>query len=109
MIDALSQWLMRNPYSSTSLIFLAVVALGWVLLGWGERQFGFLLLLYFIVTLGIRLDEISRALGGGRGTPAAGAAEEETVIGQLREIRALLAEIKAAQQRPAARPTRDDN
>jgi hypothetical protein len=109
MIETVKQWLLRNPYSAASVVFLALAMVGWVLFGWGERQFGLLLLLYFIVTLGIRLDEISRTLGGGRSTPADGAAEEETVIDQLREIKDLLAEMKAAQAGPPARaPGKED-
>ncbi len=103
MIDSLKKWLLRNPYSATSLFFLVLAVLGRVLLGWGEREFGFLLLLFFIISLGIRLDEISRTLGGGRAAPHTDPREEETIIAQLREIRTLLAEIKVAQGQPSVR------
>ncbi len=109
MIDTVKQWLFRNPYSSTSLVFLVLAILGWGLLGWGEREFGFLLLLYFIISLGIRLDEISRILGGGRDTGPTDPGEEETVIAQLREIKTLLAEIKAARHHSAERAPEENN
>jgi hypothetical protein len=46
----------------------------------------FVLLLYFIVTLGIRLDDISRKIGGGS-NPSADAADRENLISQLDEIK----------------------
>ena len=67
MINAIQHWTQRHPYTLTGLLFLAMVLFGWIALGWGERQLGFLLLIYFIVALGIRLDEISRTLGGSSG------------------------------------------
>jgi len=69
MINSVSHWFSRHPYGITSIVFIIIVLLGWRMLGWGERQLGFLLLLYFIIALGIRLDDISRALGGSGGNP----------------------------------------
>ena len=76
MINAIQHWTQRHPYTLTGLLFLAMVLFGWTALGWGERQLGFLLLIYFIVALGIRLDEISRTLGGGSGNAATANAEQ---------------------------------
>jgi hypothetical protein len=56
MRNAATQWTQRHPYALTGILFLAMVLVGWQELGWGERQLGFVLLIYFIVTLGIRLD-----------------------------------------------------
>ena len=53
---------MRNPYTLTSVLFLIAVIAGSILLRWGPREYGFLLILYFVVVLGIRLDGISRQL-----------------------------------------------
>lgn len=75
------------------------------MLGWGERQLGFLLLLYFIVALGIRLDDISRAIGGSGGNPRIVRGEPESLAAQLREIRALLRQIQTSLDKP---PHRDD-
>jgi hypothetical protein len=97
MRNSISQWVAGHPYTVTSLIFLVMILLGWQVLNWGERHLEFVLLLYFIVTLGIRLDEISRSIGG---RTAARAGDPDTVIGQLREIKQLLRRIDAKLQGP---------
>jgi hypothetical protein len=108
MINAIQNWTQRHPYTLTGLLFLAMVLLGWTALGWGERQLGFLLLIYFIVTLGIRLDEISRTLGSS-GNLRAAAGEPESLMAQLQEIRSLLGQIQAALERlPGNREERKD-
>jgi hypothetical protein len=90
MVFWLNQWFSRHPYTIASVIFLILAVFGWRVLDWGERQLGFLLLLYFIMTLGIRLDEISRAIGG------SGGREPDCLAVQLREIRAHLRHIQAS-------------
>jgi hypothetical protein len=100
MKTSVIQWILRHPYTATSLIFLAIVAFGWRVLGWGERQLGFVLLLYFMVTLGVRLDEISRCLGPGGGTPRSAPGDPETVIAHLKDIKALLGRIEDKLKRP---------
>jgi hypothetical protein len=105
MINSIGQWFSRHPYGSTSIVFMIIVLFGWRMLGWGERQLGFLLLLYFMVALGIRLDEISRAIGGSGGNPRVVRGEPESLAVQLREIRSLLRQIQASLEKP---PPRDD-
>jgi len=102
MINAIQHWTQRHPYTLTGLLFLAMVLLGWTKLGWGERQLGFLLLIYFIVALGIRLDEITRAIGGDPGNQRARAGDADTVVAHLREIKELLRRIDSKLQRPAS-------
>jgi hypothetical protein len=97
-----NQWFSRHPYTIASAIFLALAVFGWRVLDWGERQLGFLLLLYFIVTLGIRLDEISRAIGGSGGNPRSAGKEPECLAEQLREIRLQLRRIQASLDQPPA-------
>jgi hypothetical protein len=75
------------PYFWTSIIFLIIMITGWQVLYWQAENYAFLLLLYFIVTLGIRLDDISRKLGGGVGNPRAGSGENENLISQLNDIK----------------------
>lgn len=70
---------------------MGILLFGWRGLGWGERQLGFALLLYFLVTLGIRLDEIARSLGG----KIDRAGETEAITDQLQEIRRLLRRIES--------------
>lgn len=93
----------RRPYTITSLIFLAVIVLGWQLLDWGERQFGFLLLLYFIVALGIRLDEISLIIGGSGGNPHSSQEPSASIVAQLGEIRSILRKIQTSLEKPSRR------
>ncbi len=54
---------MKKPYLLTSLFFILVFAAGAILLEWGSISFAFLVLFYFIVIIGIRLDDISRQIG----------------------------------------------
>lgn len=95
----MGNWFAKHPYTITSGVFIGILLFGWRGLGWGERQLGFALLLYLMVTLGVRLDEISRSLGG-KSDPAPG--DRESVVGQLREIRTLLQRIEA--KLPPAKP-----
>jgi uncharacterized membrane protein len=66
------------------------MVIGWQVLYWPAENFMFLLLLYFIVTLGIRLDDISRKIGSGLDRPEAGFREKENVISQLHDIKITL-------------------
>jgi len=54
---------MKKPYLLTSLFFIVVFAAGVVFLEWAEITFAFLVLLYFITIIGIRLDDISKQMG----------------------------------------------
>lgn len=76
-----------NPYFVTSLVFLAIVLTGGFLFHWGEEEFAYLLLLYLIVGLGIRLDDISKQMGSGHARPTQIGDHEENIIGLLKEIR----------------------
>lgn len=100
MIHWINNWFSTHPYVVTSVISIILAAFGWWVLGWGERHLGFLLLLYFIMALGIRLDEIARAIGGSGGHPGR---EPESVAAQLREIRLLLRQLQSGRDTPARR------
>lgn len=54
---------MKNPYTLTTVIFVIIAIIGAWFLGWRDENFAFILLLYFIVALGIKLDEISGQIG----------------------------------------------
>ena len=69
--------------------------IGWRFLYWREENFAFLLLLYFIVTLGIRLDDISRKIGGGGVKLPHSSEEKDTIVRQLNEIRVSLLTLNA--------------
>ena len=63
MLDKIKKWILDHPYFLTSAVFLIILFLGWRVMYWRKETFAFVLLLYFIVTLGIRLDDISRKIG----------------------------------------------
>lgn len=54
---------MKNPYSLTTAIFVIIAMVGAWFLDWRDENFAFILLLYFIITLGIKLDEIAGQIG----------------------------------------------
>ena len=85
----LTKWVAGHPYFITSALFLVLIAFGSIHLNWRKDDYMFLLLLYFIVTLGIRLDDIARQIGYGRQTPPE---SEENVLAALHEMRGLLRE-----------------
>ena len=89
----MTKWITDRPYLVTSASFLIIMIIGWQVLYWQAEDFTFLLLLYFIVTLGIRLDDISRKIGGGAGQLSAGSVDQESVISQLNDIKASLGNI----------------
>jgi hypothetical protein len=104
----MKKFLTSHPYTVTSSVFIIIVAFGFLYLDWRRDEYAFALLLYFIVTLGVRLDDISRQLGIGHTNPATLADHSDRVIHLMQEIqRALaetnqkLAEIQATMERKA--------
>ena len=89
----MKKWITDRPYLVTSAIFLVIIVFGWLFLHWREEDYAFVLLLYFIVTLGIRMDDISRKIGGGTGRRPAGSEDKETIINQLNDIQTTLAKL----------------
>lgn len=91
----MKNWISDHPYFWTSLIFLGIMLVGWQMLFWRAETFMFVLLLYFIVTLGIRLDDISRKIGGGGDNPRTTTADRENLIGQLDDIKVSIRALNA--------------
>jgi hypothetical protein len=91
----MKKWIIDRPYIFTSIIFLIVMIFGWRVLYWQEENFAFLLLLYFIVTLGIRLDDISRKIGGGAVQLPHSSGEKDSIVRQLNDIRVSLLALNA--------------
>ena len=87
MIDKIKQWIVDHPYFLTSAVFLAILFVGWRVLYWREENFAFILLLYFIVTLGIRLDDISRKIGTLTSNTTNNPDNEECLMHQLNDIK----------------------
>ena len=86
----MKKWIIEHPYISTSAVFMVIILIGWRFLYWQWENFAFLLLLYFIVTLGIRLDDISRKIGSNPNRPFSISGEKENIISQLTDIQSSL-------------------
>ena len=104
----MKKWITDYPYFWTSMIFLVIMIVGWQILYWRAENYAFLLLLYFIVTLGIRLDDISRKLGGGVGNPHAGSGETENLISQLNDIKVSIRALNATLNKLVEDTEKDD-
>jgi len=83
----MKKWLNDHPYLFTSAIFMIIVIFGWQFLYWRWENFALLLLLYFMVTLGIRLDDISKKIGSLSRPSSPNSAEQDSIISQLNEIK----------------------
>ena len=99
MIDKIKQWIVDHPYFLTSAVFLAILFVGWRVLYWREENFAFILLLYFIVTLGIRLDDISRKIGTRTSTTTNNPDNKESLMHQLYDIKHALLVMNATLNR----------
>jgi hypothetical protein len=108
MIDKIKKWIIGHPYFSTSVVFLIILFVGWRVLYWREENFAFILLLYFIVTLGIRLDDISRKIGTRTTTPAQNPDDRETLMNQLNDIKYALSSISATLNRILEKTEKED-
>ncbi len=105
----MKKFLAEHPYTVTSGVFIVLITFGFLFLHWRSNEYAFVLLLYFIVTLGIRLDDISRQIGIGTESPATLAEKNDRVINLMQQIQqsleetnAKLAEIQAALDRRGA-------
>jgi len=77
----MQKWFTKNPYAAVAVVFLVTLLFGRHLLGWGALAFAYFLLLYCIVAVAIKLDEIAAGLN--------------TVAGLLRKIVVSAAESNA--------------
>lgn len=53
----------KNPYVLTAFIFVIILFVGRKFFHWGEISSAFVLLFFFLVTIGIRLDDIVKRIG----------------------------------------------
>lgn len=109
MIDKIQKWVVDHPYFLTSVIFLVILVVGWRVLYWREQNFAFILLLYFIVTLGIRLDDISRKIGTRTATAANTPDSQESLMHQLNDIKHALLAINTALNRILEKTEKKDD
>jgi hypothetical protein len=108
MIDKIRQWIVDHPYFLTSAVFLAILFVGWRVLYWHEENFAFILLLYFIVTLGIRLDDISRKIGT-RSSTTQNPDGNESLMQQLNDIKHALLAMNATLNRILEKNEKNDH
>jgi hypothetical protein len=109
MIDKIKKWVVDHPYFLTSAVFLVILFVGWRVLYWREANFAFILLLYFIVTLGIRLDDISRKIGTRNATAANNPDSKESLMHQLNEMKHALLAINATLNRILEKTEKKDH
>ena len=93
MREKIKKWIVDHPYFLTSAVFLVILFVGWRVLYWREETFGFILLLYFIVTLGIRLDDISRKIGNRAAGAANNPGSNASLMNELNDIKRVLLSI----------------
>ena len=98
-MEKIKKWVVNHPYFLTSAVFLIILLVGWQVLYWREENFAFILLLYFMVTLGIRLDDISRKIGTRPGPLPGNPEDKETIMHQLADIKYTLLSINATLNR----------
>jgi hypothetical protein len=91
----MKKWIFEHPYASTSTVFMVIIIIGWRLLYWQWENFAFMLLLYFMVTLGIRLDDISKKIGSNSLRSSTLYRDKDSIIGQLNDIKSSLATLNA--------------
>ena len=108
MIEKIKRWVVDHPYFLTSAVFLVILFVGWRVLYWREENFAFVLLLYFIVTLGIRLDDISRKIGTRTSTAVNNPASQESLMHQLNDIKHALLAINATLNRILEKTEKED-
>jgi hypothetical protein len=109
MMDKIKKWVVDHPYFLTSAVFLVILFVGWRVLYWREVNFAFILLLYFIVTLGIRLDDISRKIGARTSTAANNPGSNESLMHQLNDIKHALLAINATLNRILEKTEKKDH
>lgn len=89
----MKKFLAEHPYTATSGIFIVLITFGFLFLHWRKEDYAFALLLYFIVTLGIRLDDISRQLGIGPTDATTSLADkQDRIISLMQQIQHNLSE-----------------
>ncbi len=91
----MKKFLAAHPYTVTSGLFIVLITFGFLFLHWRQDEYAFALLLYFIVTLGIRLDVISRQIGIGQSPQYTLAEKNDRIISLMQQIQQNLSETNA--------------
>lgn len=85
-MSKIREWMTDRPYAVAGFIFLGLAIVGVRIFGWWQDELKLLLLVYVLVVLGIRLDDISRKLGTLESAAAPDAPETGTILAKLDEI-----------------------
>jgi hypothetical protein len=109
MFVKIKKWISDHPYLLTSVVFLIILYVGWRVLYWRDANFAFLLLLYLIVTMGIRLDDISRKISTRAEKSSQNPDDRETIMNQLNNIKDALLSINATLDRILEKTDKDDH
>jgi len=88
--------ILLHPYTISSVVFLLIVLAGGRYLFWSMDQYLQLLVVYLMVTIGIRLDEISKKIGLYRSRRPNPSHETENITALLAEIEQTLQSIQAS-------------
>jgi len=96
----------RHPYLYTGILFFIIAGSGSIL-HWPQAYYAFLLLLYFIVAIGIKLDDISRQIAATRYHTPELMRDADTIIKQLGEIHTTLSATHAI-DKPATKDASRD-
>ena len=108
MVHKAKKWISDHPYFTTTVVFLIILFVGWGVLYWREENFAFILLLYFIVTLGIRLDDISRKIGTRTESVTGNPASKASLMHQLNDIKKALLAVNATLNRILEKIDKED-
>ncbi len=73
-------------YTITGGVIVGVLLFGTVFLDWGREDYAFALLLFLIVSLGIRLDDISKILGTDRTEASDSRNTDGSLLAVIREM-----------------------
>ncbi len=103
----MKHWITDNAYTITAAVFVGVFLFGTFILDWGREDYAFGLLLFLIVTLGIRLDEISRAIGTAHSTETNNPAPDENLLMIVKDMKAELRRIRKQLDALVAEVNRD--
>lgn len=90
----MKHWVTDNAYTITAAVFVGVFLFGTFILDWGREDYAFGLLLFLIVTLGIRLDEISRAIGTAHPTEPNNPSPDENLLIIVKDMKVELKRIR---------------
>ena len=115
----MKQYLDKYPYTVTSAVFLVVLIIGTIRFGWGQFVLAYFALLYCIVIIGIKLDEIARQVrdlgalqttlrkeSGNPGVLTDESLEIQRLNDQLGDIKVLLEQVHRSLERTSKKPDR---